>query len=105
MTGQSFIHAKRGSMTGARVARIFQAAGGRCHICKRKLGPADHYEIDHVIALSKGGSDDDSNLAPACEWCHDAKSDRDTSDAAKGKRMVVKHVVPKAYRQKGRGWR
>lgn len=100
----SFVHAQRGSMSPQRIARIFLAAGGKCHICKRVLRPGDDYEIDHVIAISRGGSDDDDNLAPACNWCHDLKSKDDTSDAAKGKRMAVKHRVPKRYR-KGRGWR
>lgn len=104
MTGQSFVHDRRGSMTGARIARIFAAAGGRCHICKRKLGPADDYEIDHVISLANGGTDDDANLAPACEWCHERKSADDTTAAAKGKRMATKHTVPKRFRQ-SRGWR
>lgn len=51
MTGTSFQHAKRGAMTAQRIARIFQACGGRCHKCGRKLGPGDDYDIDHKIAL------------------------------------------------------
>jgi 5-methylcytosine-specific restriction endonuclease McrA len=104
MTGSSFTHAKRGSMTPQRALRIFQAADGRCHICERKLGPADDWEVEHVIALENGGTDDDANLAPACSWCHADKTTDDHAQAGHGRRMAVRHVVPKRYRQK-RGFR
>ena len=104
MTGSSFQHAKRGSMTPQRALRIFQAADGRCHICKRKLGPADDWEVEHVIALENGGTDDDANLAPACSWCHADKTTDDHAQAGHGRRMAVRAFVPKRYRQK-RGFR
>ena len=104
MTGSSFQHAKRGSMTPQRALRIFQAAGGRCHICQRKLGPADDYEIEHKIALENGGTDTDENLAPACSWCHADKTADDHALAGHGRRMAAKAFVPKRYKQK-RGWR
>ena len=104
MTGSSFQHAKRGSMTPPRALRIFQAADGRCHICKRKLGPADDWEVEHVIALENGGTDDDANLAPACSWCHADKTTDDHAQAGHGRRMAVKAFVPRRYRQK-RGFR
>ena len=90
-------------MTPKRVAQIFAASGGRCHICSRTLRPGDDYEIDYIIALSRGGTDDDANLAPACIWCHEQKTSEDITDAAKGKRMATKHTVPKRFRQ-SRGW-
>lgn len=99
----SFVHEKRGAMTEIRVAKIFAAANGKCHICARKLRPGDGYEIDHIIALSRGGTDDDSNLAPCCDWCHGIKTKVDTSDAAKGKRMAAKAFVPKRFK-KSKGW-
>jgi len=104
MTGSSFTHAPRGSMSPQRALRIFQAADGRCHICKRKLGPADDWECEHVIALENGGTDDDANLAPACSWCHKDKTTDDHAQAGHGRRMAVKAFVPKRYRQK-RGFR
>ncbi len=82
-----FHHHSRGSMHPARVARIFTAHGGLCHVCKRKLRPGD-----------------DSNLAPCCSGCHTIKTGGDVSDAAKIKRVATKHMVPKRFKQ-GRGWR
>ena len=99
-----FVHAKRKQRTALEYARIFADRGGCCHVCKRKLGPGDKWELDHIVALSKGGSDDDANLAPCCSWCHDPKSDNDTSDAASIKRGFAKHNVPKS-KQRSRTWR
>lgn len=95
----AFHHERRGAMTPQRIARIFAANDGRCHICGRKLRPGDDYEIDHKTALACGGTDDDANLAPACEWCHAQKTGDDVSSAAKGKRVATNHTVPKRFRQ------
>tara|TARA_R110000822_G_scaffold62916_7_gene154858 strand:- start:505 stop:822 length:318 start_codon:yes stop_codon:yes gene_type:complete len=103
MSGQSFVHDRRGSMTAQRALRIFQACGGRCHICKRKLGPADDYEIEHTVALENGGTDDDANLAPACSWCHREKTSDDHALASHGRKMAAKAFVPKRFQQR-RGW-
>lgn len=104
MSTRTFTHAKRGSMTAQRRARIFEAGGGRCAGCGRKLGPADDWDIDHRIAIENGGSDEDSNLHVLCDWCHDVKTADDHGQAAKGRRVMTKHSVPKRFRQ-GRGWR
>lgn len=104
MTGSSFVHEKRGSMTPQRALRIFQAHDGKCHICKRKIGAGESWEVEHVVPLCGGGTDDDANLAPACPWCHSEKTSEDVSQAAKGKRMAAKAFVPKRFK-KSRGWR
>lgn len=104
MTTSTFTHAARGSMTAQRALRIFEAAGGKCHRCSRKLGPADDWQCDHVIALENGGTDADANLAPCCDWCHKAKTSDDHAQAGHGRRMAAKAHVPKRYRQ-SRSWR
>ena len=99
-----FSHARRGSMPPQRVARIHAAAHGCCHVCGRKLGPSDDYEIDHVIALENGGSDDDENLRPCCSWCHGMKTGDDHEQAGHARRTYTKHNVPARFR-KSRSWR
>lgn len=41
-----------------------------CYVCGQ---PAD--QADHVVPVSKGGTDDPSNLRPICWPCNRAKSD------------------------------
>lgn len=41
---------------------------GRCHWCHKKITGATH--ADHVIALSKGGTNYISNIVPACAKCN-----------------------------------
>ena len=97
-------HEKRGSMTPQRRARIFLAHHSRCYKCTRKLGPSDDWDLDHILALENGGKDEDENLAPICDWCHESKTGDDHGLAGHGRRMATKHIVPKRFR-KGKGWR
>lgn len=99
-----FMHDRRRAMTSGRVAQIFARCDGRCGTCRRKFRAAEDYEVDHIIPLSGGGTDDDDNLQILCPGCHLIKTGGDVSDAAKGKRRYVKHVVPKRFRQ-SKGWR
>lgn len=103
----TFTHHSRGSMTGQRALRIFEAGGGRCaseRCGHRKLGPADDWDIDHIIALENGGTDDDENLQVLCSWCHSGKTGDDHALAGKGRRMATKAKVPLRFRR-GKGWR
>lgn len=106
MTGRSFTHERRGPMTAQRALRIFQARGGICAECgsKRRLGPADDWVVDHIVALENGGTDDDYNLQILCEWHHSGKTAADHEQAGHGRRMAVRSIVPRRYRQK-RGFR
>ncbi len=40
--------------------------------------------IDHIVALSLGGTDDPANLAPSCSDCNDAKSTAEKRFLVKG---------------------
>lgn len=104
MSTSTFTHAARGSITAQRRARIFEACGGRCAVCSRKLGPADDWDVDHAIALENGGTDDDGNLRVVCDWCHTDKTAEDHALAGHGRRMATKNRVPKRFR-KSRAWR
>ena len=98
----SFVHAQRGRMTEQRALKVYQDADGKCAVCKRKLGPADSWDVDHVIALENGGTDHDDNLQLLCEWCHKPKTADDHAQAAHGRQSAVRAFVPKHYRRKGR---
>jgi len=44
--------------------------------CKR-CGSQDDLTLDHIVPLSKGGSDDPKNLQLLCQSCNSSKGDRD----------------------------
>lgn len=46
--------------------------GGKCYLCKAR--PYEH--LDHVIPLSRGGSNWPANIRPACSSCNLKKNDR-----------------------------
>ena len=50
-------------------ARILQRDGGCCQVCG---APAT--DIDHIVPITRGGSDDDDNLVSLCKLHHEAKS-------------------------------
>jgi len=52
-------------------ARILNASD-ICWIC----GQPGADSIDHIVPIARGGTDDVSNLAPACLRCNLAKSDK-----------------------------
>lgn len=99
-----FRHEARGSMSPQHRAKIFAERDGRCHVCTRRLTARDHWDVDHILALERGGTDDDTNLAPICEVCHDKKTGGDHAAAGHNRRVYTKHVVPKQF-QRSRSWR
>lgn len=63
--------------------RVFQRCEGKCHRCRRKIGPADKWVLEHRIALILGGKNAESNLCLSCSWCVPTKNAED--QAAKSK--------------------
>ena len=60
---------------------LYDKQGGRCRWCNRLMIrprngkfrqplPADAATIDHVIPVTRGGTDDSSNLVLACHACN-----------------------------------
>ena len=73
-------------------ARVFLAHDGRCHISRRKIGPADKWDCDHIIAIINGGENRESNLAPALKDKHREKTARDVAEKSKVARIRAKHL-------------
>lgn len=57
------------------IRRIYRLQRGKCAACRALLGQG--YQVDHIQALSKGGSNRPSNLQLLCMPCNRAKSDKD----------------------------
>ena len=79
--------------------RIFEAHGGACATCKRKLYPGDRIEYDHVRPLWQGGENRESNLQPLCGGCHQPKTVAEAKQRAKSLRI---RKAQAGIRRKGR---
>jgi hypothetical protein len=79
-------------MTAKRRAAIFSAHDGICHLCGGKIGVADAWDVEHVIALEISRDDSNSNLRPAHRTCHKAKTKDDAKVIAKCRRVSQKHT-------------
>jgi hypothetical protein len=58
------------------LGEIYNGCGGRCYYCGTEIPPFSHWEPDHMLPKSQGGSDDLSNLALACRRCNRSKGKR-----------------------------
>ena len=45
-----------------------------CQLCKQMGRITESTEMDHIVNVAEGGTDDESNLQSLCTPCHDAKS-------------------------------
>ena len=73
---------------------LLVAQGGRCMYCGRRL-PIDLMDIDHKLPVSRGGSDDETNLQVLCRTCNGRKNDLTDQEF----RQVYKDAgVPRASR-------
>jgi 5-methylcytosine-specific restriction enzyme A len=41
-----------------------------CRMCKERGRVTEATEVDHIVPLSQGGTDDDSNTRNLCNDCH-----------------------------------
>lgn len=53
--------------------RIFERDGGKCKYCNYIL-TIKTMTLDHKIAKSKGGTNDDNNLVACCYYCNMIKA-------------------------------
>jgi len=75
----------RPTFSKAKRARILERDGWRCYLCGSSIDRAllaPHplsVSIDHVVAIARGGTHDDANLAAAHLGCNIEKSDNDVA--------------------------
>lgn len=75
--------------------RIFDRAGGRCHICTCKIAAGMYWQADHIKALCNGGANREANLAPACRNCCYTKTAEDVAEKSDVAEKRKKHLLPK----------
>ena len=59
----------RRSFSRKKLLAVYQQSNGVCVAC----GKSDELEVDHIIPLSRGGSNDLSNLQLLCSTCNRSK--------------------------------
>ncbi len=83
--GRLYRSRKRGSggaHTAQDILEIFDLQKGRCAYCRTKLTIRTK-EVDHIIPVSKGGSDARWNLQILCERCNLRKWSKDPIEFAR----------------------
>lgn len=81
----------RRSFTAKQRQQIFDAASGLCHLCGGAIG-FKPWEVEHVLPLALGGSNDADNLRPAHVGCHAEKTAKaDVPAIARAERLRQKH--------------
>lgn len=53
--------------------RIYAKTGGRCAYCGHEI-TLQQMQVDHIVPLYNGGTEDTANYLPACRSCNHYKS-------------------------------
>lgn len=69
---------------------IYANGNGRCGICGKPID-FDDMTVDHKIPLSKGGTNEFSNLQPACHCCNLIKNNLTMSELLKKMVEIIKN--------------
>jgi len=73
--------AAEGNHTAAELKALFEKQKGKCAYCSAKLTKS--YHADHIVALSKGGTNWISNITLACAKCNVSKHAMDPIEFAR----------------------
>jgi|GEM_PF-2209931 len=66
-----------GSHTTEQLYQLLQKQEGKCYYCEKKLPTGrNSWNADHYIPLSRGGSNDISNIVISCPACNRKKHDK-----------------------------
>lgn len=63
--------AATGAHTGDDIRRQYVAQNGKCWWCDQELNGS--FDVDHLVPLSRGGSDAPENIVIACQYCNRSK--------------------------------
>lgn len=79
-------HGAVGNHTADDVGRQYEAQKGKCYYCGVKVD--DAYHVDHVIPLSRGGSNGPENIVIACKNCNQSKGGKLPHEWPEGGRLL-----------------
>jgi 5-methylcytosine-specific restriction endonuclease McrA len=78
--------AAEGSHTAADIQAQYKRQNGKCYWCGKKVH--ETYHVDHIIPLSRGGSDNADNLVISCPYCNLSRGSRLPSEWIEGGRLL-----------------
>ncbi len=89
----AFFVEPRKPLTKLQRAKLFAEHCGVCVICKTQIdAPKQKWIDEHIIPLSRGGTNDWSNRGPAHEDCATEKTSVDKAGLAKDRRIYAKRI-------------
>lgn len=77
---------------------VYNQSEGRCVYCGRFI-PFDEMTIDHIVPLSKGGTNYEKNLQCCCKECNLMKQDLLECDFNKKMKEILKHQLKQKIRK------
>ncbi len=72
--------------------RVFDAKGGRCWKCRRKISAGEPWTCEHMIAVINKGENRESNLDVTCCNCLPEKNAADVAEKSKIADIRKKHL-------------
>lgn len=82
-TQETFKVISKRNITLSMRVKVFERDNYTCQMCGKTVKDGVKLEVDHIKPVSKGGSDDMSNLLTLCFDCNRGKSDKDLENFLK----------------------
>jgi 5-methylcytosine-specific restriction endonuclease McrA len=76
-----------GTHTDEDIHNLFRLQKKKCAVCNKSISKG--YDVDHIVALSNGGSNDKYNLQLLCTYCNRSKHAKDPIEFMQEKGMLL----------------
>ncbi len=81
------VRAAEGKFSKSDIDRIFRQQNGRCAYCRASVRAK--YEIDHIVPITKGGSNWPKNIQLTCESCNSRKHNKHPEQFARDLGLLI----------------
>ena len=76
---------------------LFLKRRGSCAGCYQKIDAGKVWDVDHILPVALGGTNETENLQILCKPCHQSKTMKhDIPNIAKTKRLKARHLGARA---------